>query len=236
MTSPKKCILCNNPSVFPLTFKKTYKKLGNRSYIRCPECDLIFVPEDFHLSPNDEAARYMLHDNNLSNEGYVNMFMEKIAIIRQYCPGVISVLDYGCGPEPVLAELLKRKGLECEVFDPAFFPEYPGRSYDLIISTEAFEHFRDVMKELRTIRSLLRSGGFLAIMTSLHDSVGNFEDWWYHSDPTHICFFSMKTFDWISKQFGFEIIYTNRKNFIIFIVKSENNRNIHEGQTADKHI
>jgi len=235
MTSPKKCILCNNQPVFPLTFKKTYKKLGHRSFIRCLECDLIFVPEDFHLSPNDEAARYMLHDNNLSNEGYVNMFMEKIAIIRQHCPDVISVLDYGCGPEPVLAELFKKNGLDCDIFDPAFFPELPARSYDLVISTEVFEHFRDVRNELRTIRSLLKPGGFLAIMTSLHDSVPNFEDWWYHSDPTHICFFSMKTFDWISKQFGFEMIYTNRKKFIIFIVKSENNRNIHEGQTADKH-
>ena len=215
MTLPKKCILCNNSSILPVTFTKTYKKLGKRSYFRCPECDLIFVPEEFHLLHNDEKARYSLHDNTLSNEGYVKMFREKITLINEFCPGINSVLDYGCGPEPVLAELLRRNGLICDAFDPIFFPECPKHSYDLVISTEVFEHFRDVRNELRRIISLLRSGGFLAIMTSFHDPIEDFENWWYHSDPTHICFFSMKTFDWISKQFGFTIIYSNQKNFII---------------------
>src|SRR3990170_5156058 len=78
MASQQKCILCNSSSVFQLTFTKTYKKLGQRSYLRCRECDLIFVPEEFHLSPDDEEARYRLHHNSLSNEGYVKMFREKI--------------------------------------------------------------------------------------------------------------------------------------------------------------
>jgi len=210
-----KCSLCNSELVSPLKFLSSRKAQKNRHFVQCPVCDLIFVPEKFHLLPHDEAARYRLHDNTLLNEGYVKMFLEKIKLIHKYCPGIHSVLDYGCGPEPVLAQLMKIEGFDCQVFDPYFFPEFHGGSYDLVISTEVFEHFRDVKMELHKIRSLIGQGCFLAVMTSFHDAASDFSDWWYPGDPTHICFFSMQTFDWISKQFGFEIIYTDRKNFII---------------------
>jgi SAM-dependent methyltransferase len=176
---------------------------------------LIFVHESHYLSTTEEIGRYRLHENALSNQGYVKMFLEKIAIIHQYCPGINSVLDYGCGPEPVLAELMNRDGLDCDVYDPYFFPELPEKSYDLVISTEVFEHLRNIGAELFTIRSLLLPGGYLAIMTSLHDGVKSFKDWWYINDKTHICFFSMDTFKWIAGEFGFEIVYTNHKNFLI---------------------
>ncbi|MCZ7400911.1 MAG: class I SAM-dependent methyltransferase [Candidatus Methanoperedens sp.] len=173
------------------------------------------MPKECHLSHTEEEARYNLHHNTISNEGYVNNFNEIISLVRQYCPDINSVLDYGCGPGPVLAELLKRNGFECDVYDPIFFPDFPAHSYDLVISTEVFEHFRDVRTELETVISLIRPGGFLVIMTMLHDPISNFEEWWYHSDPTHICFFSLKTFEWISGKYGIKIIYTNLKNIII---------------------
>ncbi len=211
----QKCILCNSEAVTPLKFSKSTGKAGNSRFMRCRVCDLIFVPENSHLSPEEEAARYMFHQNTLLNEGYVGMFLEKISLIHQYCHGVNSVLDYGCGPEPVLAELLRRDGYKCDIYDPYFFPEFPECTYDLVISTEVFEHFRNVKSEIYNINSLLNPGGYVAVMTSLHDSVENFEMWWYITDPTHICFFGLKTFELISKKFGFKIVYTNRKNFII---------------------
>lgn len=211
----KNCILCNSESINPLKLLRPEKTFKNRGFMRCPVCDLIFVPDCFHLLPEDEAKRYRLHENTILNEGYAGMFLEKIALVHRYCPGTNSVLDYGCGPEPVLAELMKREGFDCDIYDPYFFAELPEKSYDIVISTEVFEHFRDIRAELYKIRSLLNPGGFLAVMTSFHDAVGSFEDWWYVSDPTHICFLSARTFDWIAKQFGFKIIYTNRRNFII---------------------
>lgn len=210
------CILCSSIPVIPL---KSPKSREENRFLRCPVCGLIFVPRNFHLTPDDEKDRYMLHENTLSNEGYVGMFLDKIALIRQYCRGVCSVLDYGCGPEPVLAQLLRREGYDCDIYDPYFFPEFPRGSFDLVISTEVFEHMKDISAGLRSIRSLLAPGGYLAIMTSFHDTVADFRGWWYASDPTHICFFSMRTFEWISEKFAFNIIYTNRKNFIIMQVK-----------------
>lgn len=173
------------------------------------------MPRQYHLLPEDEASRYRLHHNSLLNEGYVRTFLDKIGLIHQYCMDAKTVLDYGCGPEPVLAELLKRDGFECDLYDPNFFPELPRGSYDLVISTEVFEHLRDIVGEIGKIRALLDQGGYLAIMTSFHDPVKNIENWWYLGDPTHICFFGSRTFEWLAAKFGFNIIYTNKKNFII---------------------
>ncbi|MBU4220508.1 MAG: class I SAM-dependent methyltransferase [Euryarchaeota archaeon] len=206
-----KCNLCSSDSVFPIEFLKH----ATRVFLRCPQCDLIFVPESHHLIPEEEVSRYKLHRNTLSNEGYVGMFLEKIAMVHQYCHGVKSVLDYGCGPGPVLAELLKREGFSCDIYDPFFFPDFPDGFYDLVISTEVFEHLRDTRAELQRICKLIKPGGYLAVMTSMHDDVGDFENWWYKNDPTHICFFGARTFEWIANDFGFRIIYTNKKNFII---------------------
>ncbi len=196
---------------FPLDFVKPSKRI----FLHCSQCDLIFVPESHHLSPDQEVSRYKMHRNTLSNAGYVRMFLEKIAMVHLYCPEVKSVLDYGCGPSPVLAELLKREGFSCDSYDPYFFQVLPEGSYDLVISTEVFEHLRDIRGELHKICKLIKQGGYLAIMTSLHGIVSDFETWWYASDPTHICFFGASTFDWLAKEFGFEIIYRDYKNYII---------------------
>ena len=208
-----KCILCGSTGAFSLDFNKPVKRI----FLHCPQCDLIFVPETHHLSPDQEVSRYKMHRNTLSNEGYVGMFLEKIAMVHKYCPHVKSVLDYGCGPSPVLAELLKREGFSCDIYDPYFFPEFPEGSYDLVISTEVFEHLRNFKTELNKICKLIKQGGYLAVMTSLHDVVIDFKNWWYASDPTHICFFGVRTFEWLAKEFGFEIKFRDNKNFIILI-------------------
>lgn len=179
------------------------------------------MPGQYHLSPQDEIARYRLHNNTILNDGYVRTFQDKVGLIKKYCTDIKLVLDYGCGPEPVLAELLTRHGFECDFYDPNFFPESPHKSYDLVISTEVFEHLRDIQAEIIKIKAILKHSGFLAVMTSFHDTIKNIENWWYLSDPTHICFFSRHTFDWLAFKFGLSIIYSNNKNFIIF-------RNIHQ--------
>ena len=38
--------------------------------------------------------------------------------IFPYQERINKALDFGCGPGPVLAELLKRRGLEVEIYDP----------------------------------------------------------------------------------------------------------------------
>jgi hypothetical protein len=44
------------------------------------------------------------------------------------------------------------------------------------------------------------SGGWLGIMTSFLTTDDAFESWYYRRDPTHVTFYSEKTFEVIAEQ------------------------------------
>ena len=192
-----------------------------RDYRQCPNCSLIFVPPRFFLPSEEEKKRYLEHENSLENAGYVKMFQEKIDILKTVCPRVRKVLDYGCGYEPVLTTLLSREGYAVDGYDLIFFPQCQLEPvYDLIVSIETFEHFKKPGIEIDKLVSLLKSTGYLAVMTHFYSkddspSREQFQSWYYQRDPTHIAFYSLKTFAWIAKDKGLKIIYNNEKNFII---------------------
>jgi len=209
------CPLCYSPSEFLL-------KAEQREYQLCACCQLIYVPSRFFITPEKEIERYLEHENSIDNEGYVQMFQEKIDLIADYCPDVQTVLDYGCGYEPVLKTLLERQGYRAEGYDPYFFPEIKeGSDYDLIVSTETFEHLKRPGEELDTIAPLLSPRGYCAVMTQFYptqnaqlDKLG-FLNWYYKRDPTHICFYGPKTFEWIAHHHNFDMILNNGKDFVI---------------------
>ena len=212
-----KCPLCNcEPTVFLL-------KSDSREYRSCDKCYLIFVPPNFFITKKEEVDRYLEHDNTLNNEGYVKMFNEKIKTIQEVCSEINTVLDYGCGYEPVLKKLLNQKGYKADGYDLNFFPrEGLRKNYDLIISTETFEHIKTPCEELSFLASKISRKGYLAIMTRfypLRDKVlclESFSKWYYKRDPTHIAFYTQKTFSWIADEFKMKICYNNNFDFIIF--------------------
>ena len=211
-----KCPLCQNSADFFTTGE-------NREYQLCDLCGLIFVPTRFHIPIESERERYREHENSLENEGYVAMFMEKISLIKKYCPQIKTALDFGCGYEPVLKILLEREGLKTEVYDPIFFPDSPQKkSFDLVISTETFEHLKNPIQDIQWAMDHVAASGFLAVMTRFYPlengnpSEENFSKWYYKRDPTHIAFYSSKSFHWIAEKLGFQIIFNNQFDFVLF--------------------
>lgn len=209
------CPLCR-------TFSSRFSAGEGRPYHLCPCCGLIFVPEAHFIPREEEVKRYLEHENSLDNAGYVAMFQKKIDLLAGACPGARSVLDYGCGYEPVLQALLERQGYRADVYDENFFPAAPPRpAYDLVISTETFEHFKTPAREIEKILSLAFPSGFLAVMTRFYPasadgpSLADFDRWYYKRDPTHIVFYSEKTFSWIAGHFDLRIVYNNREDFIV---------------------
>ncbi len=192
-------------------------------YYHCNQCEVIFSAPEEIVDPDEEKERYEGHDNNHQNQGYVKMFKDFIdeVIVPYINLGEVNdVLEFGCGPGPVLADLLEDKNLNVDLYDPYFFPEkvFVDQKYDLITSTEVFEHFSDPIKEMELLISHLEEGAYLAVMTSFHPGPENFEDWWYKWDPTHIVFYNQKTFSKIASDFDLEIIYTDQKKYILFKV------------------
>ena len=129
-----------------------------------------------------------------------------------------KALDFGCGPGPVLAVLLRRMGLEVDIYDIYFAPEkvYENKTYDLITATEVFEHLKDPFSSTNLLKNHLKEGGILAVMTLFHpDNTSEFKKWWYRRDPTHISFYRPETFKVLGGLLGLEILMCDDKNTLV---------------------
>ncbi len=172
-----------------------------RPFIHCADCDLIFVPEEFHLSVEEERNRYAFHDNTAENKGYIRFLSQVADIAEIVCPPPGRLLDYGCGKNAVLTNLLKNRGRNCDPFDPlyGYYPPSPTYKYDTIILCEVIEHLRNVNKTLPEIENLLKRKGCIIIRTRLRPPEVKIEKWWYAQDLTHINFFSVKALEFAAR-------------------------------------
>ncbi|NLE02129.1 MAG: class I SAM-dependent methyltransferase, partial [Fibrobacter sp.] len=144
------------------------------------------------VSVEEEILRYNQHNNNLSNTGYVAFLSKLKNVINEITPKYTDVLDFGCGKNAVLSELLRNDGYNVHSYDPLFdMPlEDEDRKYNVIVLCEVIEHIRDLQNDIALIKRLLKSGGKVLIRTRLMPSVTEVPRWWYAQDKTHINFFS----------------------------------------------
>jgi SAM-dependent methyltransferase len=163
----------------------------------------------------EEKARYEAHNNSIEDQGYVNFLMQAIVPALYYLTPESKGLDYGCGPGPTLSALVQQNGYRCHNYDPFFFPELPEGPFDFIFATECFEHFFEPSKEMELLSQLLMPHGHLIIMTNLWEDNTNFANWHYTQDTTHVIFFHEKTFSYIAKTYGFQVVFNDGIRVII---------------------
>nr|WP_049755986.1 class I SAM-dependent methyltransferase [Leptospira biflexa] len=163
---------------------------------------------DFEYRPTneEEKKRYLEHNNDILDTNYQNFLKPIVEKVIQFQTPEDSGMDFGAGPGPVVAYLLKQSGYEICLYDPYFHPneENLSRSYDYIILTEVVEHFHDPKKEFQKLHSLLKPKGRLYILTHPYDDSIVFENWYYKNDQTHTFFYTKNTFDWIKSFFEFQ--------------------------------
>jgi len=207
----KLCRMCGSPG-------EIIEEIEFPPYYHCPGCDLIFIDELFIPDSEQEKKRYCLHQNNHEHAGYVKMLNSFIdAAVKPHKSIIKNGLDFGCGPVPVLSDLLSDMGIQMDIYDPYFYNKVnlKGKKYDLITSTEVFEHLRNPGPVVGFLETLLNTGGLLSIMTQFHGNC-DFKSWWYRQDPTHICFYSHKTCRWIARHFPLKILFINNKNICVW--------------------
>jgi len=73
-----------------------------------------------------------------------------------------------------------------------------AKKYDFITATEVVEHLHNPAGDLKMLWTLLKPGGYLGIMTKQVIDKEAFSRWHYTQDPTHVCFFSLATFQWLA--------------------------------------
>jgi len=177
-----------------------------RGYLLCPNCQLIFMEQEFLPDSFTEEERYKAHQNGPQDAGYVRFLNQAITPALPYLNPKMRGLDFGCGPTPTLSGLLSAHGLHCENYDPYFFPNLTENHYNFIFSTEVIEHFFHPAQEFQRISELLLPGGILTIMTEPWLSAEGFAEWHYAKDITHVSFYHAKTISFISQRYGFEIL------------------------------
>lgn len=202
------CPLCLSPS-HDFEFKG--------EFTHCSACDLIFRAPKASFTGLGEKKHYLLHQNGPQHDGYVSFLRRAIDPIKSHLLPNLQALDFGCGPGPAIKYILQSYQISCDSYDPFFFPEgIKNEKYNLIFATECLEHFHDPQKEIVKILDLLKKGGLLSIMTSLHQGLEHFQDWYYTKDQTHVVFYSKQTMEWIAKNFNVRLIYTDNIRVIVF--------------------
>ena len=177
-------------------------------------CDLVFKDPKVWPSYDEEKQRYLKHNNSLDDKGYRDFLLVLVEPLTKELKSGMKGLDYGCGPAPLLSTLIKEKGFECESYDPYFFNDkiLLTKKYDFITCNEVVEHFHYPDEEFKKLFELLDKDGVLVIRTQL--TPNDFNNWWYHSDVTHVVFYSLKTFDWITKRYGAYSVSAKESDFI----------------------
>lgn len=171
-----------------------------RDYFRCPDCSLVFVPPEQFISLEKEKAVYDLHENSANDPRYRHFLGRLFQPLLQQIPASSSGLDFGSGPGPTLSLMLEEEGHVMSNYDYFYAPESKllQQTYDFITATEVVEHLHHPRIELDRLWSCLKSKGSLGIMTKRVIDQAAFSHWHYKNDPTHVCFFSLETFQWLA--------------------------------------
>lgn len=178
--------------------------MGTRSYQRCDSCEATFLDPAHFLDSDRERTEYEQHQNLPDDPGYTR-FLSRVAEPLLAClPPHSSGLDYGCGPGPVLAHMLRDAGHAVALYDPFFHPDTAPlhTTHDFVTCTEVIEHFHTPAQEFRRLDALLRPGGWLALMTCFQTDDTRFAQWHYRRDPTHVVFYREATLAHIAQHHG----------------------------------
>lgn len=183
---------------------------STRDYLRCGHCGFVHVPAAQRLSLQAERAYYLTHRNAVDDPGYRAWLSRLATPLLERLQPPASGLDFGCGAEPALAAMLAEAGFEMTLYDPQFAPDASVFTceWDFVTATEVLEHLHNPAAELERLWSLLRPGGWLAVMTRRVPALAEFERWHYRRDPTHIGFFAEQSFAWLAArwQAGLELL------------------------------
>lgn len=194
------CPVCGDPRT------RAFCEVDGRTYGRCTLCHATFLDPVQLPDAAAELAHYRLHDNDPTDAGY-RAFLNRLAepLRRRLSTGARG-LDYGCGPGPALAAMLREAGHPMAVYDPFFAPDARvlAERYDFVTCTEAIEHFHYPAREFARLARLLRPGGWLGLMTEFQSGDHRFASWHYRRDPTHVVFYREETLRYLAARAGWE--------------------------------
>ncbi len=181
---------------------------GGAVYAECPDCGYVGIEPGRIPTPEAEERRYRLHRNSYGDGRYKAWIADYLDAVADYLPPGASVLDFGSGPEPVPAMMLRDRGCAVSAYDPFFAPGDAWRkaSWDAILVHEVAEHLCEPGAALTELAALLAPGGAMCIRTRFPpENREDFGRWHYRMDETHVGFFAARSMEWLAERLGLEL-------------------------------
>ncbi|MDM5271671.1 class I SAM-dependent methyltransferase [Sulfurovum sp. zt1-1] len=206
------CLICSHDT------KTFVDEKSAIEYYYCPHCQCISKSQEHFKPISEQKERYDLHENDPEDEGYRAYFRRFLDFVLPHVGKPETALDFGCGRSSLLADMLSNEGIETDYYDPVYHPEKLNNSkkYQLIVSTEVFEHLHNPKGVFAQLLEKIEEGGYLALQTQFHpNDIEAFKKWYYHLDPTHIVFFTPQTFRILCNIYGCEFVGDNGKNMVV---------------------
>jgi ribosomal protein S27AE len=204
------CPLCGATSAAP------WQVAYGRPYQRCGQCHLTFLEPSHLPSRAAEKAEYDLHENDPADPGY-RRFLAKLLdrMLPLIEPGSQG-LDFGCGPGPAIATILREQGHHMVNYDPVYVPDRDclSRQYDFVTCTEAVEHFHVPARDFAILQRLLKPGALLGLMTQPLTGDTDFPNWWYAREISHVSFYAPETFEWLASWLGWKLVMAEQSVWI----------------------
>jgi SAM-dependent methyltransferase len=195
------CPVCRAPAPLP------FVEVDGRAYRRCQHCEVRFLDPAHRLSVAAERAHYAWHRNEVDDPRY-RRFLSRLAepLLRRLPPASRG-LDFGCGPGPALAAMLREAGHEVALYDPCFRPDPAPlqRTFHFITLSEVAEHLHDPAATFDRLAAMLGPGGWLAVMTRFQTDDARFAAWHYRRDPTHVVFYRERSFAVLAERLGLHL-------------------------------
>lgn len=193
----------------------------DKSYYRCPRCELTFLLEEDLPDLESEKERYERHKNDLEDKGYREFIGRLVKAMLPYLRAGAQGLDFGSGLVHLAALLFHEEGYEVASYDPFFAADRSllERQYDFISCNEVVEHLHRPRDTFKLLDRLLRPGGVLGIQTGVLEKDEDFKGWWYTRDFTHVAFYKNATFQWIGNRLGWRVLFPNRN--VVLCIKDD---------------
>ncbi len=195
--------------------------------VRCRGCGLVYTNPRLLEQSIDEAYAVVEDPTYVAEtEGRRLTFAKSLDLLGDYRAGRGRLLDIGCytgvflliaqsrgwkavGLEPSrwACRLARQQGLEVHEGTIAEAP-WPTQSFDVITMWDVLEHLANPLEDLRRVRSLMMSGGHLALTTVDLDSLSArlFGSRWWWLMEMHLYYFTRDTVTQLLNKAGFEVL------------------------------
>lgn len=190
------CPLCNDDQ------SQHYHQDRYRNYHLCPSCGLIYVPPNERPDVLSEKAQYDLHDNRSEEENYHSILSRMVdPLLAKIEPGAIG-LDFGSGPDPLLASMLRQAGMKVRTYDVFYDPDASVwyQDYDFIACSEVVEYLHNPGREFTRLFAALKPGGWLGLITRRVVDHKTFGIEYTDRNFAQVCFYSTNSLEWVANQ------------------------------------